>query len=51
MPLYSFDLLPGPAGNTDHEMLAEARAAAYHLARKLACQRQYSPEERVVCPI
>ena len=51
MPLYSFDLLPGPAGNTKHEMLAndiEARAAAYRMARELARNRQYSPKERVV---
>ena len=51
MPLYSFDLLPGPAGNTNHEMLAndiEARAAAYRMARELARNRQYSPKERVV---
>jgi hypothetical protein len=51
MPLYSFDLLPGPAGNTNHEILANnsaARAAAYRMARKLVRKRQYSPEERVV---
>ena len=42
---------PGPAGNTNHEMLAndiEARAAAYRMARELARNRQYSPKERVV---
>jgi hypothetical protein len=51
MPLYSFDLLPGPAGNTNHEMLAndsEARAAAYRMARELARNRKCSPTERVV---
>jgi hypothetical protein len=51
MPLYSFDLLPGPAGNTNHEMLGndiEARAAAYRMARELARNRKCSSAERVV---